>query len=150
MNKLIYLPVLCLFATLFFACDKDSEDVSKPVINLIEPEDGDSLKIGAAVHFEMELSDNTELRSYKVDIHSNFDGHTHTKTATETVDFTYSRSWDVSELKNTLVHHHEITIPVNATEGNYHLMVYCTDKAGNESYVARKIVLSNDAAEHVE
>jgi hypothetical protein len=135
---------------MFFACDKDSEDVSKPVINLIEPEDGDSLKIGAAVHFEMELSDDTELSSYKVDIHTNFDGHTHTKTVTETVDFTFSKSWDVSGKKNALVHHHEIVIPENATEGNYHLMVYCTDKAGNESYFAHNIVLSHDAAEHVE
>ena len=108
------------------------------------------MKIGAAVHFEMELSDDTELRSYKVDIHNNFDGHNHTKAVFETVDFTYSKSWDVSGLKNTLVHHHEIVIPENATPGNYHLMVYCTDKAGNETYVARKIVLSYDAVEHEE
>lgn len=150
MNKLVYISAIILFSTLFSACTNDSEDVSKPVINLIEPEDGHALKIGAAVHFEMELSDDTELRSYKVDIHNNFDGHNHTKAVSETVDFTYSKSWDVSGLKNTLVHHHEIVIPANATPGNYHLMVYCTDKAGNETYVARKIVLSYDAVEHEE
>lgn len=26
--------------------------------------------------------------------------------------------------------------------GNYHLMVYCTDAAGNETHIARNIVLS--------
>src|SRR5574344_1164078 len=113
MNKLVYISAILLFSTLFSACTNDSEDVSKPVINLIEPEDGHALKIGAAVHFEMELSDDTELRSYKVDIHNNFDGHNHTKAVSETVDFTYSKSWDVSGLKNTLVHHHEIVIPEN-------------------------------------
>ena len=65
MNKLVYISAILLFSTLFSACTNDSEDVSKPVINLIEPEDGHALKIGAAVHFEMELSDDTELRSYK-------------------------------------------------------------------------------------
>ncbi len=85
MNKLVYISAILLFSTLFSACTNDSEDVSKPVINLIEPEDGHALKIGAAVHFEMELSDDTELRSYKVDIHNNFDGHNHTKAVSETV-----------------------------------------------------------------
>ena len=33
-------------------------------------------------------------------------------------------------------------IPANATPGDYHLMVYCTDAAGNEAHVARNIVLS--------
>jgi len=38
-------------------------------------------------------------------------------------------------------------IPVNATPGDYHLMVYCTDAAGNEAYIARNIVLSTTAEE---
>ena len=47
MNKLVYISAILLFSTLFSACTNDSEDVSKPVINLIEPEDGHALKIGA-------------------------------------------------------------------------------------------------------
>lgn len=40
-------------------------------------------------------------------------------------------------------------IPADATPRNYHLMVYCTDVAGNESYIARNIVLSTTASLHV-
>ncbi|MCB9018009.1 MAG: DUF4625 domain-containing protein [Paludibacteraceae bacterium] len=143
---------LCLLAVSFYAfssCDDDKNDgdVTKPIINLEEPAEGDTLKIGAGIHFEMELSDDEMLKSYKVDIHSNFDGHVHSeslKVASGTVDFTYNHSWDVSGKKNTHIHHHEIVIPVDATPGKYHLMVYCTDEAGNESYIARNVVLSTE------
>lgn len=152
--------MICLMAitsVFFSSCDKDDEgDTTKPVINLIEPEDGDVLKIGDehGVHFEMELSDDVMLKSYKVDIHPNFDGHVHSaalkSSSSETVDFTFNKSWNVSGQKNAAIHHHEIKIPANATPGNYHLMVYCTDAAGNESYLACNIVLSTEGEEEHE
>ena len=122
------------------------------VINLIEPEDGEVFKIGDGhgIHFDIELSDDVMLKSYKVEIHSNFDGHVHsmtTRSTSETVDFTFNKSWDLSGQKNVSIHHHEIVIPENATPGAYHMMVYCTDAAGNESHVARSIVLSHEGEE---
>jgi hypothetical protein len=151
------LYLVCLmaisFAT-FSSCDKDNEsDTTKPVINLIEPEDGDVLKIGGDVHFDLELSDDVMLKSYKVDIHPNFDGHVHSsllKSESETVDFTFNKSWDLPEQKNAAIHHHEIEIPANATPGDYHLMVYCTDAAGNEAYLARNVELSTEGGEEHE
>jgi hypothetical protein len=139
--------VLAICAFVFTSCEDG--DTLKPVINLIEPEEGAALRIGSenGVHFEMELSDNEMLKSYKVEIHNNFDDHGHLRSDEETVPFTFDKTWDLSGKKNTYIHHHEIKIPANATPGNYHLMVYCTDAAGNESYVARNIVLSYDAAD---
>jgi hypothetical protein len=140
----------------FSSCDQNG-DTTKPVINLLEPEDGDTLRIGEepeGIHLDMELSDDVMLKSYKVEIHSNFDGHAHEvpskSEASETVDFTFNKSWDVSGLKNTDVHHHEIIVPVNATPGKYHMMIYCTDAAGNEAHVARNIVLSTEGGEEHE
>jgi hypothetical protein len=148
--SIFIIPAIAL-ATVCTSCDK--ADNQKPVINLIEPEEGDALQIGADVHFEMEITDNEELRSYKVEIHHNFDNHTHAETKataddSDPVPFAFNKSWDVSGLKNKLEHHHEIVIPANAAEGAYHFMVYCTDAAGNESYVARNIQLSHEAADH--
>jgi hypothetical protein len=129
-----------------------SGDTTKPVINLIEPEEGDSLKPGSDVHFDIELSDNEMLGSYKVDIHSNFDGHEHAQQRVaaedESVPFAFSKSWDLSGKRNADIHHHEIIIPQNAAEGKYHLMVYCTDAAGNEAHIAVNVVLSHDASTH--
>jgi hypothetical protein len=135
-----------IFAVVLNGCQEDS-DTTRPEINLIEPAEDDALQIGGehGVHFEAEFSDNEALASYKVDIHPNFDGHTHTR-ADDTVDFEYERSWTLSG-KNASIHHHDITIPENATPGDYHLMVYCTDAAGNEEHIAVDVVLSHDAGE---
>lgn len=38
--------------------------------------------------------------------------------------------------------------PLDRNFGDYHLMVYCNDAEGNESYVARSIAITKDAEEH--
>jgi hypothetical protein len=145
---------LCLTAIFFlaFTACKEDNDTTKPLINLIEPEDGAILHIGDenGVHFEAEFSDNEALSSYKVDIHPNFNNHSHaiTKSDAETVDFVFEKSWTtIAGKKSAPVHHHEIKIPENATPGDYHLMVYCTDAAGNESYIAVNVELSHEEGE---
>ena len=98
----------------------------------------------------MDLSDDVMLKSYKIDIHNNLDHHSHGGTRAEGeggVPFVFNRSYDVSGKKNVHVHHHDIVIPEDATPGDYHLMVYCTDAAGNETYITRNIVLSTTAEE---
>ena len=144
-NKFGIVCLIAISSIFFYSCEDG--DTEKPVINLIEPAEGDVLKIGSDIHFEMELSDNVMLKSYKVEIHSNFDGHVHVRSTNSTVDFTFNKSWNVPQ-KNASVHHHEIEIPDNATPGGYHLVVYCTDVAGNESHVARNVVLSHTGEEH--
>lgn len=157
MKTIAYLSIVSvmMLSTLFVSCSDDEKqgDTTKPVITLNAPAEGAVLKPGSHIHFDMDLEDDVMLGSYKVEIHNNFDGHGHTKATAgeeeetgDTTPFTYNNSWTVSGQKNIHIHHHEIEIPVNATEGNYHLMVYCTDAAGNESYIARNIVL----AEHGE
>jgi hypothetical protein len=150
MKTNIYISIICLtavFSFLFVSCDKG--DTIKPVIDLIEPEEGAALQIGNpnGVHLEMDLSDNEMLAAYKVDIHPNFDNHEHTRADNGTTDFYSVNSWVISGEKNTHIHHHEIKIPADATPGNYHFMVYCIDAAGNESHVARSIILGYDEEE---
>ena len=157
----IKLVLSLLLIVIVSSCDDDNEiDVVKPVINLIEPENEDILLTGEEVHFEMELSDDIMLGSYKVEIHNNFNGHDHsnfnnhnlyilnqsnqiTRSESERDPFAYNRSWDLSGKKNVHIHHHEIVIPKDAATGEYHLIVYCTDAAGNESYVVRHIVIDD-------
>ncbi|MDR1339972.1 MAG: DUF4625 domain-containing protein [Prevotellaceae bacterium] len=154
MKKIIKFSIICLTAIFFLASNscKEDSDTTKPVINLTEPEDGDILQIGDVngVHLDMELSDNEALASYKIEIHPNFDNHSHAQArdVSETVDFTFNKEWnDIRGKKNADIHHHEIKIPENATPGHYHLMVYCTDVAGNESHVAVSVELSHEEGE---
>lgn len=156
----IYTFLLLLFSafsvSMFTSCDDDKNaDTTPPIINLKAPAEGAVLKIGSDVHFDMEVSDDWMLASYKVEIHHNFDGHEHAATtkstevsSTETTAFFFQKMWSLAGQKNAMIHHHEIIIPENATPGNYHLMVYCTDAEGNESHVARNIKLGHDGEEH--
>lgn len=147
--KILFLSIISIITSISFtSCSNDNDgDTTPPAINLTAPAEGAVLKIGSDIHFDMELSDNEMLSSYKVEIHNNFDGHNHTKSLKAedaTTAFAFQKTWSVAGQKTAKIHHHEIIIPENAIPGNYHLMVYCTDAAGNESYVARNIVLSHD------
>lgn len=109
MKTKLYLPIISLLAMSVFAfisCDDSDSDTTKPVIELSEPEEGQELKIGDehGVHFEMDLSDDVMLKSYMIEIHSNFDHHSHGKsraaaTGEATVDFSFNRSYDISGKK---------------------------------------------------
>ncbi len=146
-------------SVLFVACDKEEADVTKPTINLISPAEDAILAAGneSGVHFEMELEDNVALGSYKIEIHNSFDGHEHASASKadaddstesdeeETVDFTFYKTYDdISGQRNATVHHHDIVIPANATYGSYHMMIYCTDSSGNESYVVRYFYIGDE------
>lgn len=154
MERNILFIAFFAFAAMFCAsCSDDNDaDTEKPVIMLDEPEDGDSLRIGDGVHFEADFSDNEKLGSYLVEIHNNFDGHGHKVSSTRVGDgtepFFFKKSYDLGGLRNAHIHHHDIVIPENATPGAYHLVVYCTDAAGNQSLIARDIILSNEVESH--
>ncbi len=147
-KNILFFVLSAIMCVSFSACDEEDADTTKPVITLDEPEDGDSLRIGKSVHFECDFSDDEALGSYLIEIHNNFDGHGHKTRADETVPFSIKKSYDLSNLRNTHVHHHDIVISDNTTPGAYHLVVYCTDAAGNQSMVARDIILSHDAESH--
>lgn len=153
-SSLITLCLAAMFLGAQVSCE--SGDTTKPVINLVEPAEGDVLEIGKDVHFEMEVSDNDLLREYKVEIHNNFDGHSHEATRAgdddeelvQLVPFYFEQTWDISGKKNATVHHHDIVIPANAQPGDYHLEVFCTDASGNEAYIVRNIELAYEGADH--
>ncbi len=159
---------LLLSASTFVSCEKDG-DITKPLIDLGEPEDGEEFLPGSEICIEMDLSDDTALASFKINIHNAFDGHSHDSgdeehdeeqnhhddenynTDTENA-FYYNQTSeeldkDVLGLRNSHQHIH-VEIPSTAAYGDYHLMVYCYDTAGNESYVARSIAITKDAEEH--
>ncbi|MFI3331152.1 MAG: DUF4625 domain-containing protein [Rikenellaceae bacterium] len=146
--KLKSLFAALLLSVALISCEAEG-DVTKPVIDLTSPAEGEQLEADSTgMHFEVSFSDDEGLSSYKVEIHSNFDGHTHASLSRhddeDTVDFSYNNSWVIEgsngeTLRNEDIHHHEIIIPSNATRGDYHFTIYCTDLSGNQSYVVRNV-----------
>lgn len=143
-KPLLYLSVIALlFAG---ACKKDSEkeiDTEYPVINISSagafPQQCSTVKRGEKFVFRAQLSDNTSLGSVSVDIHHNFDHHTHsTEVATCSMDavkvpvkpFLLIQSYPIPVGLSSFEVQQEITVPAGIDSGDYHFMIRLTDKEG--------------------
>lgn len=165
-KNVFILSIVSFFTVIVFSsCQQDEVDVTKPTITLHSPKDHAVLAIGDehGIHFDVEFEDDTSLASYKVNIHAAFDGHDHghaqktisSTASNDSIPYDFTKVWiDIAGQKSAKVHHHEIVIPkeINGKPvqtGDYHFMVFCVDKAGNESYMTVKVKLSNiNADEH--
>lgn len=142
MNKYFHhTAVVLLFAAAIFfsACSKEEVDNQKPVIEIEEPLDHAHFHPGDIIHFDAEFSDNVALSQFKIDIHYGGD-HGHKNSAT-TLKWSYEY---IGELSGRNKHiHMDIPVPAHAQAGEYHFLVYCTDKAGNEAFVALEIEIED-------
>jgi hypothetical protein len=143
--------VILFFILLIFiiSCEKDDDiDTEKPIIDLTIqdafPVNCDTLYFGVTFELKTLFSDNAELGSYSIEIHNNFDHHSHSTEVTEcNLDpikdpvnpFTFIEDYDIptgiKEYETNIL----ISIPsgnANGTfdEGDYHFMIRLTDKEG--------------------
>ncbi len=148
--KIYSIVIISFFLLAFFSsCEKDDEiDKEKPAIDLtIEdafPLNCDTLYFGESFELKVLFSDNVELGSYSVDIHHNFDHHSHSTEVTECEldpvkdpvnPFIFIEDYDIpaglQEHKTSL----SISIPSENgdglfDEGDYHFFISLTDKEG--------------------
>ncbi len=123
-----------LLAGFTTACDKEDEtpnDTQAPTIeNLMLNDKDHDITVGAGANLLAKaiLKDNLNLGEAKIDIHSNFDGHSHGRV--ETTAFDLSRVIRLSGTQMNL--QEQISIPADAATGNYHFIVQIIDAAGNE------------------
>ena len=135
MKKIKY--IITIISIVFItSCDDDTDD-TLPEIDFIFPIENEQLVTGTNLEFEAEFTDDTELKSYRIDIHKAGD-HTHKSKSSH--EFTMQKSWDFEEgMKSAHIRHNEVFIPNDTETGEYHILVYCADKAGNESWIAHDI-----------
>lgn len=148
MKKIFIVLLVFAFGASVASCSKDDKDTTKPQILILEPAEEQVFQPGETIHFGAEFLDNEELRSYKIDIHPNEDGHDHKNSRGEG-EWSFQKSWQFEAGKrNANIHHEEIVIPVEVDgvpihTGDYHFLVYCTDKAGNESWLSMDIEIQS-------
>lgn len=142
-TKLIYL--FSLSAALFItSCSGDDDavvDTQAPAIDIVEPHNEEEIAPGGEVHFDALFTDNVELASYKIEIHNDFDDHTHSVLKQEDHQdnpWSYSEVFTIQPGQTSFDAHHVIPVPTELhgepiSEGRYHFGVYVTDTAGNES-----------------
>lgn len=129
------LLLLFMAVLLTQGCQTDNptaQDTEPPVITVSSPKPGDSFKRGTQIAFEAVLEDNVALAVYNINIHENFDGHTHGRLAASPMSF--DKSFTVSGRRAVVSE--KIDIPADATPGDYHFIVRAIDDARNATSFA--------------
>lgn len=130
--KNIKLSIFALLASLFIlsSCQKDDDDNTGPIIEDLEIglQNSKEFRQAGDVHIEFMASDNEGLAYYKIEIHPEM------KAGTD--GWEVDQRWDFDPgIKNTMVHQHDIKIPVDAALGDYHFHLEVVDVNGNATSV---------------
>lgn len=138
LNSILTLIVAAVFLT-SCSSDDDAPDTQKPTISIIEPHNDEELAPGSELHFEAVFTDNVGLASYKIEIHDDFDDHTHSvlKSSHDLNPWNFEQVFQIpaGQTRFEAVQHIDIPTMINGqplSEGVYHLGVYVTDTSGNE------------------
>ena len=146
MNKKIKTILFSALIMMFAGCGKNAGppiDKEYPVIDVTDasafPKQCSSIKRGEKFLFKARLSDNRELGSVSIDIHHNFDHHSHsTEVETCTMDPIKTpvkaclllRNFPIPSGLTTYESQQEITVPTDVDAGDYHFLIRLTDKEG--------------------
>ncbi|MDZ7608214.1 MAG: DUF4625 domain-containing protein [Cyclobacteriaceae bacterium] len=140
MKKTLYGIMALGFAVIagLSGCGDEEVDVSGPQIEMAEPAMNEFVDAGSAVHFMAEFKDNIELKTYNIEIHDDFDRHSHGRIAAVQADpsllkWYFEESFDIPEGSREYSVHleSEIVVAENALAGPYHFIVQAIDASGN-------------------
>ncbi|KQO22919.1 hypothetical protein ASF10_11245 [Flavobacterium sp. Leaf82] len=134
---------ICFIALASCSSDNNEIDTEYPVIDVSAanafPIQCSEIKRGQKITFRAKFTDNTALGSYSLDIHHNFDHHTHSTEVNNCVadpikkpvnPLLYINSVTIANDQKSYEAVQEITIPADIDPGDYHFMIRLTDKEG--------------------
>lgn len=148
MKILKYFILLIIVSIFIPACSEDDIDTEKPSIDLTItdafPTSCDTIYFDEPFTVKILLKDNVELGSYNIDIHNNFDQHTHsTEFETCTLDvvktavnpYIFIQDYTIPTASAEYTTDIPLTLPAsNGTglydEGDYHFQITVVDKEG--------------------
>lgn len=144
--------ILFKFTFLLFviwSCDESlHKDETKPEIDLSIPNafptNCSTLNSGEDFNLVIGLKDDVELGSYSIQIHNDFDGHSHTTEREECEDekdhdndsleiinpFTFVQNYPLEDGLKNFTTNTTITIPSDVDKGPYHFTITVIDKNG--------------------
>jgi hypothetical protein len=139
---------LLLFMIIFHSCDDQEIDQEKPSIDVsivdAFPVNCDTLYFGESFVLRIQLIDNALLGTFSIDIHNNFDHHSHTtEVSTCTMEpvreavnpFVAIQDFEIPEGLNEYTTNITIDIPEQNSngkydEGEYHFFISLVDNEG--------------------
>ncbi len=155
----------CTFIFSLTSCQPEKRDLEPPVIREVDflPANCDIYYVGDTINVHFNVSDNEELGSFNIEIHNNFDHHTHGTSIVdcdehegdehnhaegedhqhEEVEGAWVYQQDYVFMSGALVADvdQQIPVPDSVTPGDYHFMLRLTDRAGWQTIKAVGIEL---------
>jgi hypothetical protein len=133
MKNIKFLLPIVLSTLLLSSCgENDGIDTEKPSIDLsiqdAFPINCDTLYFGESFDFNALLSDNAELGSFSIDIHNNFDHHSHS------TEVTACSLDEIKSAVNPLVFIEDYDIPTGETQYQTNLSMLIPSSDGNDLY----------------
>ncbi len=142
-KNLISISLALIFLTTGCKDDKEIIDTEPPEIILTAadafPVQCSTVSRGQTFTFRALLRDNVRLGSYSLDIHHNFDHHSHSTEVEECAmeqvktpvnPFLLIRNYPIPEGLREYEAATEITVPADVDPGEYHFLIRLTDKEG--------------------
>ena len=170
MKKLLTIIASALIMSAITSSDNDDDkdiDTEKPQINAsidgASPANAATFYFGEDIPVKLLLTDNAELGSFSVNIHNNFDHHSHsTEEEGEDHDheegeehhhhegedgdaFQFTQDYTIPAGSTQFLIDTKISLPVKSDDGDeyeggdYHFMITVTDKAGFSTFKAFEI-----------
>jgi hypothetical protein len=146
MNKLKLIGLAMLFLLgIVSGCKKDKKEVDTtyPTISIEAanafPKQCSVIKRGEKFTFRAELSDNVALGSVSIDIHHNFDQHSHSTEVlgcnmeakkTPINPLLYIKDFPIPSGQKSYQMVQEIEVPATVDPGDYHFLIRLTDQSG--------------------
>jgi hypothetical protein len=141
MKKYIFAALILLAVT---ACGDDkNRDLSYPRISTADieasPTNCHEYRRGEVIKFNYMFYDDTELGMFNIEVHNNFDHHSHSTSSTEcTMDpnkepvkpWVFNQGYNIPSGRTEYNAKVDIPIPTDIDTGDYHFMVRLTDMAG--------------------
>jgi hypothetical protein len=134
--------VLVVALILFAGCKQDDDnkvDTEYPVIGESFPSQCSQISRGDTITFTCDFSDNVALGSFSLDVHHNFDHHTHSTEVevcemapvkTPVHPFLFVQSYTIPEQQASYKPVVKIAVPGDIDPGDYHFMIRLTDQEG--------------------
>ncbi|MFH7001974.1 DUF4625 domain-containing protein [Flavobacterium bizetiae] len=142
-TKSLIAVLISLLALASCSSDNNEIDTEYPVIDISAsnafPIQCSEITRGQKITFRAKFTDNAALGSYSLDIHHNFDHHTHSTEVNNCVadpikkpvnPMLYINSVTIPNGEKSYEAVQEITIPSDIDPGDYHFMIRLTDKEG--------------------
>ena len=142
-NIFFVFTLLCALCACSSSDDEGNMDKQQPVISdqgiVTNPIDCQVYHRGEVMTVHYVFTDNTELGAFNIEIHNNFDHHTHSTSVVEcpmdadkapVKPWIYNQDFSIPAGQRQYEANVNIPIPADIDPGDYHFMIRLTDAAG--------------------